>query len=172
MSLTRWSMLQPRELILDWKALPTILRIAPSNNRSICQDCKERTICSMDLILDSGAITPMSVISPCTHRSIFQNSSKCPRRTLDLLHTPELKLDCRALTANKVFTPCYNRSISQDSSKCIVCNIELLHSSELGFCAGVAPCDDPVTSIAQPLNRNSGEVVSVNACSFQRFARI
>ena len=112
------------ELILHGRAIATIMWVAPSNDRSICQDSSKCSTCGMnllhfpELILHGRAVTTIFWSPPSNNASICQDCSKCERCGKNLLHIPELILHGRAIAAQIWISPSNDRSICQDSNKC------------------------------------------------------
>ena len=112
------------ELILDCRAVSTILSIAPCNDGTIFQDRSKRTTrCCMNLlhtcqlILDCRAVSTIMSIAPCNDGTIFQDPSKWIPCGLNLVHTLQLILDCRAVTTTTCSAPGDDGAIFQDRSK-------------------------------------------------------
>ena len=89
-------LLHTPKLIVNCRAVTTILWMTPTNNRSIHQDGSKCNPCSLnflhipELILNCRAVTAILWITPTNNRSIHQDGSECTKCGLNLLRIPEL----------------------------------------------------------------------------------
>ena len=131
------------ELMLDWRAVPTLG--TPANKRPILQNGKGEPgalnlFDPLELMLDCRVVTTPCWITPSNNGIICKDGGKGTVCGLNLLYFHKLALNPWAVTTVCWIAPCNNRTICKDGSECTKRTLNLLDAPELILhCRAVSP---------------------------------